>query len=143
MSTPRPTLWCLLLVALTTRLPDAHAQSSLCSLFTAAEIGKLLGTPVESGDPLAPGTGCQWFGQDEESYVIIQVADTTNWIDPRQAPGYQVLEGVGKRAYSHREEGGWRAMALTDKGISAVVLSGSSAKRESALAILRKLAGGS
>jgi hypothetical protein len=132
------TLSCLLLV-LTTQLQGAHAQGNLCSLFTTAEVTKLLGTPVEGGDPLAPGSGCQWFGQDEESYVIIQVADTTNWIDPRQAPGYQALQGVGKKAYSHPEESGWRAMAITDKGVSAVVLSGGSAKREDALSILRKL----
>lgn len=39
----------------------------------------------------------------------------------------------------HPEEGGWRAMAITDKGVSAVVLSGGSAKWEDALSILRKL----
>ena len=126
----------------TTRLVTASAQANLCSRFSTAEITKLLGTPVESGEPLAPGTGCQWFGKDEESYVIVQVADTGNWIDPRQAPGYEVIEAIGKRAYSHPEEGGWRAMSLTDRNVFAVVLTGGSANRASAITILRKLTAG-
>src|SRR3990172_9708711 len=106
MSTVRQV--CLgLLLLLTAQLAIAQApQRKLCPLFTAAEIQKLLGTAVEAGEPAAMGTGCQWFGKDEKSYVIIQVAGITNWLDPRQAPGYEAVQGVGKQAYSHPDQEG-------------------------------------
>lgn len=131
----------ILLLPLTARLASAQIpQADYCSLFTTAEIVQLLGTPVESGEPAGLGTGCQWFGEDEVSYVIIQVLDTTYWMDPRQAPGYETAEGAGKRAYSHPDvEGGWRAMALTEKTSVAVVMIGATAKRPSAVSLLRHL----
>jgi hypothetical protein len=131
-----------LLLALTIQVTSAQAQSDHCSLYTAGEMSKLAGTPVESGEPAAMGTGCQWFGKDEKSYAIVQVLDTTYWLDPRQAPGYEAIGSIGKRAYSHPDqEGGWRAMALTDKTTSTVVLIGKTATRAAALTILRKLVG--
>lgn len=132
---------CLSLVfLLTAQLASAQTpQANRCSLFTTAEIATLLGTSVEGGEAAALGTGCQWFGKDEESYVIIQVLDTTYWLDPRQAPGYEAMEGAGKRAYSHPEEGGWRAMAVTNQVVAAAVLSGVTAKRTSIVALLRQL----
>jgi hypothetical protein len=139
MSTYRRVLPLVLLFAATR---DAGAQGqNLCTLFSTAEVTKLLGTPVASGEPLAHFPGCQWFGKDGESYVIVQVVDPTNWTDPRQASGYDALTGVGRKAYSHRDpEGGWRAMALTDK-VSGVVLIGKSATRDGAVTMLRKLVG--
>lgn len=138
MPTARQVFWSVLLL-LTAQLASAQSPpGKLCSLFTSAEIAKLLGTSVEGGEPAAMGTGCQWFGKDEESYVIVQVLDSTYWLDPRQAPGYEAIEGAGTRAYSHPEEGGWRAMALTSGRVAGVVLSGGSAKRSSAVMLLRQ-----
>ena len=135
-----------LLLLLTAQLASAQTRrSNLCALFTTAEIEKLLGTSVEPGEPAAMGTGCQWFGKDEVSYVIIQVLPPDNWIDPRQAPGYEMIQGAGKRAYSHREtqstsgKGGWRAMALSNDTAVTVVLVGDTAKRTSAVPLLRQL----
>ncbi len=140
MPTSRRVLLTILAMTMSQPATKAAAQSSLCSLYTAAEVGKLLGTAVENGDPLAPGTGCQWFGKDEVSYVVVQITDTSFWLDPRQAPGYRTIPGLGKRAYSHPDaEGGWRAMALTDRGSSAVLMIGSSATRDATESILRKL----
>ena len=126
---------------LTTHAAGAAAPArNLCSLFTAAEIPTLLGTAVEGGEPAAMGTGCQWFGKDETSYVIVQKVGTESWMDPKQAPGYQAIPGVGKKAYSHPDlEGGWRAMALTNDAAIAVVLIGSTAKRPSVVTLLRQL----
>ena len=138
-----PTAWQVfssLLLLLTAQLTSAQTpQGNLCSLFTSSESAKLLGTPVESGEPAAMGTGCQWFGKDEESYLIVEVHDSTSWLDPKQAPGYEAIEGAGKKAFSHPEEGGWRASALTNGAVAAVVLSGGSAKRSSADMLLRQL----
>jgi hypothetical protein len=139
MSTTHRVLWSLLL-GLGTYPVRAEAQGNLCSLFSAGEITKLLGTAVEPGEPAAMGTGCQWFGKDEQSYSIIQVLDTTYWIDPRQAPGYEVIPALGTRAYSHPDvEGGFRASALTDKSTAMVVMIGHTANRAGAVTVLRQL----
>ncbi len=129
---------CILSVSL---LTNAQAPNrDMCSLFTSKEMNALLGTAVENGDPLAMGGGCQWFGKDEQSYVIIQTVDPDYWIDPTQAPGYEVIPGVGKKAYSHPDtEGGWRAMALTNDAAVSVVMIGATAKRANAVTLLRQL----
>ena len=128
----------MLLIATQSAMAGA-TQKNICSLFTAAEIGKLLGTAVDAGEPAAMDTGCQWFGKDETSYVIIQVVDAEFWIDPKQATGYEALTSVGKKAYSHPDlEGGWRAMALTTDGAVSVVAIGSTAKRASVVTLLRQ-----
>lgn len=100
-------------------------QRDQCSFFTTAEVARLLGTGVDAGESSGPVPDCDWFGKDEQSYVIVQVVDTTSWVDPRQAPGYELLAGVVRRAYSHRDaEGGWRAMARTDRAVAVVVMIG-------------------
>ena len=130
-----------LALLLAPRLTGAQApQRDQCSFFTTAEVAKLLGTGVEPGESTGPVPGCQWFGEDEASYVIVQVVDTTHWLDPRQAPAYQSLAGVGREAYSHRDaEGGWRAMAKTDRAVVAVVLIGGTATQAAAVTLLRQL----
>jgi len=116
------------------------APRSICSLFTAAEVAKLLGTAVEAGEPAAMGTGCQWFGKDEKSYVILQAVEADYWMDPQKAPGYEALKGVGKKAYSHPDsEGGWRAMALTNGAAVTAVAIGATAKRAGTVTLLKQL----
>jgi hypothetical protein len=103
---------CLLLT--TPLVPAQAATPNLCTLFTTQEVKTLLGTEVEAGEPAAMGTGCQWFGKDEQSYAVVQMVGSDYWVDPQQAPGYEPIPKLGKQAYSHPDmEGGWRAMALT------------------------------
>lgn len=130
-----------LLLLLAAQMASAQTpKRNLCALFTAAEMKTLLGTAVEGGEPAAMGTGCQWFGKDEKSYVIIQMVGAEYWTDPKQAPGYEAMQGVGMKAYSHPDmQGGWRAMALTNDAAASVVLIGASAKRASAVTLLRQL----
>ena len=137
----KPAFLSLLILLAAAQLAGAQIpQRKLCPLFTSAEVSKLLGTAVEGGEPAAMGTGCQWFGKDEVSYAIIQVQDSAYWLDPRQAPGYQTIVGLGARAYAHADaEGGWRAMVLTGKGVALVVLIGTTAKRENAVELLKQL----
>lgn len=118
----------------------ATLPRNLCSLFTAEEIASLLGVAVENGEPAAMGTGCQWFGQDDTSYAIVQKVGPDTWINPQQAPGYQSIPGVGIKAYSHPDlEGGWRAMALTSDAAIAVVLIGKTPPRPKVVSLLRQL----
>lgn len=130
----------LCIVAGATMSPAYAAPANLCTLFTAAEMKSLLGTDVDAGEPAAMGTGCQWFGKDEQSYAIIQRVGPDFWIDPRQAPGYEVIPNLGKRAYSHPDsEGGWRAMALTADATLSVLMIGKTATRANTVAVIRKL----
>ena len=130
-----------LILLLATQTGSAQMpKRDLCSMFTATEMKTLLGTAVEGGQPAAMGTGCQWFGKDEKSYVIIQMVGAEFWTDPRQAPGYEAIQGAGNKAYSHPDmQGGWRAMALTNDAVASVVLIGATAKRASAVTLLRQL----
>jgi hypothetical protein len=103
-------------------------------------VARLLGTGVDAGESTGPVPGCHWFGKDEQSYVIVQVVDTTYWVEPRQAPGYELFAGAGRRAYSHRDaEGGWRAMARTDRVVALVLMIGGTARQAAAVTMLRQL----
>ncbi len=114
-------------------------QRDLCKLFSSDEITNQLGTAVDDGEIAAMGAGCQWFGRDDESYAIIQLADSSYWYDPRGASGYETIDGVATSALSHPEEDGWRAMALKDDVMAVVVLSGRPATRAGAVKLLRQL----
>ena len=114
-------------------------QRDLCKLFSSDEITNQLGTAVDDGEIAAMGAGCQWFGKDDESYAILQVTDSSYWYDPRGAPGYEPIEGAGPSALSLPEESGWRAMALKNDLMAVVVLSGKTAKRSGAVALLHQL----
>ncbi|GKS58703.1 hypothetical protein YTPLAS18_22300 [Nitrospira sp.] len=130
----------LSLLAGTFAIPAYAAPANLCALFTVGDMKSLLGTDVDAGEPAAMGTGCQWFGKDEQSYVIIQRVGPGFWIDPRQAPGYEVILNLGKRAYSHPDsEGGWRAMALTADATLSVVMIGKTATRANTVSLIRQL----
>lgn len=125
----------------------AAAQKSRknpCTLFTIPEIQKLLGTATDAGEAGAMGTSCQWFGKDEKSYAIISIVEPSYFFDPQGAPGYEVLDGVGKRAYTHPEnrgpgELGFQGMALTEHATASVVLIGTTATRAGTGALLRQL----
>jgi hypothetical protein len=125
----------------------AQAQrKNPCALFSTAEIQKLLGVPVEVGEPAAVGTACQWFGKDEKSYAIVSLVEPSYFFDPRGAPGYEAIDGVGKRAYTHPEdrgpgERGWQGMAVTDRATASAVLIGSTATRAGVATLLRQLVG--
>ncbi|MBK9308382.1 MAG: hypothetical protein IPM58_15165 [Nitrospira sp.] len=116
------------------------APQNLCTLFTASEVQTLLGTAVESGETAAMGTGCQWFGKDEESFAIIQAVGPDFRLDPQQAPGYELIPNLGQRAYSHPDvEGGWRAMALTPDAAIVVVMIGETATRSNTISLIRQV----
>jgi hypothetical protein len=138
-------MFAMAMVLILSRMPSARADApNLCAKFTAAEAAAMLGTAVEAGELGSLGTSCQWFGKDQKSYAIISVVDTNYFIDPRQAPGYEVAPGIGTRAYSHPEnrgpgEQGWTAMALTKSSTVSVVLIGTTAKRANAVAMLKQL----
>lgn len=129
--------------------PDATQGESasttaggLCSLFTKKEIEELLGAPVSAGKVAGPmGTACQWDGpEDDEIFAQIQVLkDTHFWINPKQAPGYEAISGIGKEAYVIPDQGGWNARALTDTAILSVALNGGKADRDRAVKLLRSL----
>jgi hypothetical protein len=121
-------------------MPTQAASLNLCTRFTTKEVKTLLGTEVEAGEPAAMETGCQWFGKDEQFYAIVQLVSSDYWVDPQQAPGYEPILKLGKRAYSHPDmEGGWRAMALTDDAAANVVLIGKTATRASVVTLMRQL----
>ena len=120
--------------------PAQAVSANLCALFATDEMKALLGTEVEAGEPAAMGTGCQWFGKDEQSYAIIQVVGRDFWVDPRQAPGYVPIPNLGKRAYSHPDpEGGWRAMALTTDVTMTVLMIGKTTTRARTITLIRQL----
>jgi hypothetical protein len=140
MLTIRPIALALALLLAPGLVGTQSPQPDQCALFTTADVAKLLGTGVEAGEATSPVPGCQWFGQHEESYVIVQVVGTTYWLDPRQAPDYQPIPGVGQRAYSHWDaEGGWRAMARTDRLVASVMMIGRTATQEAVVTLLRRL----
>jgi len=61
-------IWMGVLLLLTAQPASAETmQRNLCSLFTGAEITKLLGTAVEGGEPAAMGT--QIWGRVLQSYT--------------------------------------------------------------------------
>jgi hypothetical protein len=117
-------------------------KKDLCSLFTTTEIGTLLGAAVEAGEPaglLTTAPGCQWFGKDEKSYVVVQVTARDNWMNPTEAPGYQAIPNAGKQAYSHRDlEGGWRGMALVGNQVVVAQMIGASAQQANLVTLIRR-----
>ena len=116
-------------------------------MVSVEEVGRLLGTPVASGEPLTAQTGCQWWGKDDRSSVVASVVDTIYLTDPHGAPGYQRIRGAGKTGlFVHRnaEPGGsghaWTAAAFSGKGI-IVTFRAPSATRLATIALLRSLVG--
>lgn len=143
--TARHKLGLSLLLAAATHVASAQAQrTDPCALFKTAEIQKLLGASVSSGEQAAAGTACQWYTKDDKSYVTISVIDSSYFFDPRQVPGYQTIPGLGVHAYSRPEdrgagELGWSAMAKTNRVTASVVMVGATAKRETTVTLLRQL----
>lgn len=140
----RRAFWiCLaLLGALVQPLLAQAPKKALCSLFTTTEVATLLGAAVEAGEPaglLTTAPGCQWFGKDEKSYVIVQVAAPDIWMNPTEAPGYQAIPNVGKQAYSHRDpEGGWRGMALVGNQVVVAQMIGATAQQANLATLIRQ-----
>src|SRR5215475_1228677 len=104
-ATARLAVSLLLLFAVRTGLAQGTRRNP-CALFKTAEIQKLLGRPVENGEPGSGGTLCQWFGKDQKSWVIVSVLDASFFVDEFRASGYQAVPGVGRRAYTHMEDQG-------------------------------------
>jgi len=140
--TARMALSLLLLFAVRTGLAQG-TRGNRCALFKTAEIQKLLGRPVEDGEPGSGGTLCQWFGKDQKSWVIVSVLDSSFFVDQRRASGYQAAPGVGRRAYTYMEDQGdgntgWIGEAQTDKATVRITVIGRTATREAAAALLKE-----
>ena len=133
----------LLFAARTSLAQGGSPRGDRCALFKTAEVQKLLGRPVEDGEAGSGGTLCQWFGKDQKSWVIVSVLDSSFFVDPRNASGYQVVPGVGRRAYTHMEDQGggdtgWIGEAQTDKATVRITVMGRTATREAAAALLKE-----
>jgi hypothetical protein len=119
----------------------AGAQSlpvSLCGKFSRSEIATLLGTAVE--EPLEGPGICQWWGKDDKSAAVISAIPASYYAERRQEAGFAPVPGIGKRAFSVPDaRGGWNAIAETDRLTVNVQLLGPTAKREAAVAMLRRL----
>jgi hypothetical protein len=118
-------------------------RGNRCALFKTAEIQKLLGRPVEDGEPGSGGTLCQWFGKDQKSWVIISVLDSSFFVDQPRASEYRVAPGVGRRAYTYLEDQGsgntgWIGEAQTDKATVRITVMGRTATREAAAVLLKE-----
>jgi hypothetical protein len=116
------------------------AKVDPCGLVTVQDVAAALGTAVQPGEPGGPlGTACQYAGKDDD-YALIQVIDdTTYWMDPKMANGYEPIADLGLAAFSMPQRGGWRASGLTGASMAVVVLSARSATRAGAVALLRKV----
>ena len=109
-----------------------------CALLTRDEAAKALGAPVDAGATAGPlGSACQWNKTGGNGHVQVQVVRPQDWSPPKLAPKYKKVAGIGKAAYTDEELGGFTAAAVTDRNLVAVELSGGTASRETATALLK------
>jgi hypothetical protein len=112
----------------------------LCSLFAAAEIGRMLGRAMSEAQVSGPlDTVCQWESPtDEEAYAQVQVIDDTQYWETRSGVrGYETHPDVAHEAFTAPELGGWVAGALTDSRVVFISVNGGNSSRELALEMLR------
>lgn len=119
---------------------QASGGGEACGRFTAQEIGRHVGAPVQPMGATTGG-GCAWEGtSDEDVYASVLVSSEINgWELPHGAPGFEELSGMGRSAYVVPEMGGWRAGVLTDSHFAVVTMSGGQSSRARAIAMLTEL----
>jgi hypothetical protein len=116
------------------------STNELCSLFTVAEVETILGATVGPGHDAALGTGCQWDGEADATYLQVQVIDDPTYYNEQSlADGFEKVSGVGKAAFVVPELGGWTAQAQTDKATYAAAVNGGTATKDSAVSLLKTL----
>lgn len=108
--------------------------SPICELFTAQQIGSVLGEAVEEGNTAGPlGSGCSWQIKGQDRSVMVQVVPREYWEDGTRQPGGQALEGVGEKAFVGPWLDDQRAGALTANGAVYVM----SPTKQASVALLR------
>lgn len=109
-----------------------------CKKYTVAEIGAIVGTPVEAGENAAMGTGCQWSASNDKGFVMVQVVDAKDHNPPSGAPGFKELSGVGTEGFIVPDpEGGSAGAIQGSHSINIMITTGASEAQ--LLAFLREV----
>jgi hypothetical protein len=121
------------------RTAPGGGGDQLCDGFSRSEIENLLGAPVILTPRPDEKAMCYWEGTGAEDAAVQThvIRNREAWTPPHGAKGYELLTGIGERAYVVPELGGWAAAALTEEGMVAVWMAGGKADRESAIQLLR------
>ena len=69
--------------------------------------------------------------------VRIQKMPKEYWSPERFAQGYRKIAGIGEKAFSVSELGGWKACALSSKNVVCVGMDGGRASADAASALLK------
>ena len=109
-----------------------------CKKFTVAEIGAIVGKPVEAGENAAMGTGCQWSASDDNGFVMVQIVDAKDHNPASGAPGFKELPGVGTEGFIVPDaEGGSAGAIQGSHSINVMITTGASEAQT--LAFLREV----
>jgi hypothetical protein len=115
------------------------ADSALCKLFTAAEIEKFLGKPVNAGTAAGPmNNSCQWVAKDDSGDAMLTVVAAEYADNPTLAEGYQELPALGEKAYVAKDFGGYVAGAIEGADFIKVTIGGDNVGQPAALAFLQE-----
>ena len=111
-------------------------KPALCHLLSKAEVERYLGEPVHDGTPTAVVSGCAWHAVGDASKGILVTRRSGGWYPPTNSPNYKNVTGVGRQAFTNRDEVGYEASARDAKGVTNVLMSGKGSAA-AALSLLR------
>lgn len=109
-----------------------------CKLFTQAEISAYAGASLGPGQNAGGGTGCMWSDKDYDASATVTVVPARYFPEPKLVKGFKRLPAAGSRGWV-APDSGWSAGALVKDEAIVVVVSGSKATENSAVALLQEV----
>ncbi len=115
----------------------AADKNPQCQLFTPADLGKLVGMPLEPGQVAAMGSGCQWLARSGTGSAMIQVVPASYHEPHSGAPNFRNLPDIGSRGFVEHDMG-WNAGAIVGAESIVVSVDGPTANDATAIALLNE-----
>ena len=117
--------------------------TNACALVSSTDLRSWFGEELTARADLLKkpqASECIWNGNGNESgQLIVQIVPARYYEEPKLAPDFRRLVGIGEKAYLISELGGWRGAALKGRSAVAIRLDGGKSSRATALAALETL----
>ncbi|MDB5883136.1 MAG: hypothetical protein JWP43_3014 [Ramlibacter sp.] len=123
--------------ALTGDDKGAAINNPQCNLFTKAEAGRYIGSPVISIDNAGGGTGCQWAAKNDGNTMMVQVVPARYYEAASLGKGFRKLPEVGKRGFVVPDMG-WKAGSILGQEFIVVNLMGAGASESTVIELLKE-----
>ena len=119
----------------------AKKPIDVCAMLSTNDVRGWFGTdmvPQQPPIPVPGSLGCDWNGSGD-ALLTVRLIPPDYYVEPRRAPKYERIAGIGSKAYVAYELHGWTSGAVKGRIAALVQVFGGKSNRDTSLTVLKSI----